>query len=426
MVAALFAVVAVVLGSHADLGMGVSEQAPDWTAADVALLQSLSVDALPDRPDDPSNAFAADAGAVTLGQLLFNDVRLSAGQRLSCASCHQSGRAFTDGQRVAQGLAIGTRNTPTLRGVAFHRTFNWDGRVDTLWGQALGPLEHAAEMGSSRGEVARLVADDPKLRRDFERVFGPLDADMLSAMPTGPCGPIAASGDSPGEAPASACWRRLPERQQTAISRVFVDVGKAIAAYETTLRPPRTRFDQFVRDLVAGAKRSASTRLTAAEQRGLRLFIDPARTACLNCHNGPLFTNGGFHDIGTNIGAQSTGELGNLLGERLRETSEFRCVGIYSDALPEQCLLARFQRKEHPGESRGAFKVPTLRGLAVTAPFMHDGRFADLQAVMQHYRSPPLPAVVGAHELRPLKFSARDIEDMVRFLEALSSSALDS
>jgi cytochrome c peroxidase len=425
-VAALVAVAAGLVLSRPGLVAGGAEQVPTWTAADVALLRTLSVDALPDRPEDPSNAFAADPGAAALGRLLFHDVRLSAGQRLSCASCHKPELAFTDGLHVAQGQAIGQRNTPTLPGAAFQRTFNWDGRIDTLWGQALGPIEHAAEMGSSRGDVARLVAGDPTLRSAFERVFGPLDAHALATLPAGPCGPVAAAGDAAREGAASACWRRLPERQRAAASRVFVNVGKAIAAHEASLRPPASRFDQFVRELAAGSTPQASTRLTAAEQRGLRLFITPARTACLNCHNGPMFSNGGFHDIGTNLGPQSTGELGRMLGERLMETSEFRCDGIYSDALPEQCLQARFQNKELAGEGRGAFKVPTLRGVAVTAPYMHDGRFADLQAVMQHYRSPPLASVSGAHELRPIELSVRDIDDLIRFLAALSAPALDA
>jgi cytochrome c peroxidase len=203
------------------------------------------------------------------------------------------------------------------------------------------------------------------------------------------------------------------------VTRTFVQVGKALAAYEATLRPAPTRFDQFVGELAAGDARAAANRLTPAEQRGLRLFISNERAACLNCHNSPLLSNGGFHDIGTNLGQQANTELGQMLGATLMAVAEFRCGGDHSDALAEQCELARFQGDEAAGHGRGAFKVPSLRGVARTAPFMHDGRFEDLTAVLRHYRSPPLPSVPGAHELRPLKLSDRDIDDLIRFLQTL-------
>lgn len=394
--------------------------APTWTATDIEVLKSLSLDALPRRPEDPSNAFADDPGAAELGRRLFHEPRLAAGGRLSCASCHVPERAFSDGRRVARGVAEGTRNTPSLHGVAFQRSFNWDGRSDTLWGQALGPLESSHEMGSTRGEVARLVVSDLALRAAFERVFGPVDATVLASVKEGPCGPTASAATGAPETDAARCWAALGPERRAAVTRVFVNVGKAIAAYETSLRPLPTRFDRFVQDLAVGRPQRASAWLSPAEQRGLRLFIDAPRTACLNCHNGPLLSNGGFHDIGTNLGESSSRELGRMLGEQLLAASEWRCDGPYSDALPAQCLEAQFQAPGMHGEGRGAFKVPSLRGVPDTAPYMHDGRYADLPAVLQHYRVPPMQDVPGAHELRSLALSDAELSDLARFLTSLA------
>ena len=321
---------------------------------------------------------------------------------------------------MAQGLGAGRRNTPTLWGVAFGRSFNWDGRSDSLWGQALGPIESAHEMGSSRVEVVRLVAGDADLRGRYERVFGPIDRDLRARLPAVPCGPLPSA---PGQAERSddprACWQGLAQDLRQSTTRVFVNVGKAIAAYEATLRPGASRFDRFVRDLAAGDARGAAARLTPAEQRGLRLFIATPRTGCLNCHNGPMLSNGGFHDVGTNLGTPSTLELGHMLGSRLLEASEFRCDGAFSDALPAQCTTLNHQVADATGEGRGAFKVPTLRGVARTAPYAHDGRFADLKAVLNHYRAPPTTGRGAAHELKPLALTDRDVDDLVRFLGTL-------
>lgn len=389
---------------------------PAWTAEQVGLLKTLDIDTLRAAPDDPSNAYATDPDAAELGRRLFSDARLSAGSRNACASCHRPHQAFADGRRVAKGLGEGRRNTPTLIGAAWGRWFNWDGRSDSLWAQALGPLEASAEMGFTRGQVVHLIAADADYRARFEMTFGPIDPAVASVVSGSACGPT-------GAADAMACWQRLPPDSQDRVTRAFVDVAKALAAYQATLRPKATRFDRFVRELAAGRTARANAILSSAEQRGLRLFIDPVRSRCINCHNGPLLTNGGFHDIGTNLGFDSAVEMGRMLGARALEASEFGCTGRFSDALPAQCVETRFARSEHAGEGRGAFKVPTLRNVARTSPYGHDGRFATLHAVIAHYRSPSLSTVAGAHELRPLELSDAEVDDLVRFLGTLDDDA---
>jgi cytochrome c peroxidase len=382
-----------------------------WNEVEVAILKTLSIDALPQRIDDPSNAFAHDLHAVELGRRLFNDQRLSVNGKFSCASCHQADQAFTDGRRFAQGLVKGRRNTPTLIGVGFGHWFNSDGRVDSLWAQALGPLENPAEMGFTRGQLAHLVANDAELRAQFEHVFGSLDTSTFTALSHQPCSPVSA---------AQGCWNQLSTATQDVVTRLFVNLGKALAAYQATLRPKITRFDQFVRAMNSRDISRTESVLSLAEQRGLKLFMDSSRTACLNCHNGPMFTNGGFHDIGTNLGSPSSLELGRMLGARLFEASEFRCDGRFSDALPAACTGSRFAKTNDVGEGRGEFKVPTLRNLGSTAPYMHDGRYDSLDVVLQHYRSPPLLSLKGAHELKPLQLSDGEIDDLLRFLHTLN------
>ena len=140
--------------------------------AAVALI--LAMGELGDPPPDPTNAVADDPRAARLGQFLFFEQRLSGTGTIACATCHEPGRSWTDGREVAEGLGTLTRHTPSLWNVAYNRWFFWDGRADSLWSQALSPLEHPDEHGGSRLQYAHLVHGDPELRAAYERVFGPL------------------------------------------------------------------------------------------------------------------------------------------------------------------------------------------------------------------------------------------------------------
>jgi cytochrome c peroxidase len=387
-----------------------------WSAAELSAMRSLSIDALPAKPEDPSNPYLFDNRAVALGQRLFFDPQLSVPDGISCATCHRPERAFTDGRRLAKGLTNGTRNAPTLIGAAWGRWFNWDGRADSLWAQAAGPLESPSEMGSTRGQLAHLIFSDSGYRAAYIATFGPFDSQAQQFIGAAPCGPV----DSEG---ARACWDRLPERVRDSVTRMFVNVVKALAAYEATMRPRTSRFDRYVRALTSGRTNDATTMLDASERRGLRLFLDVQRTQCMNCHNGPLFTNGGFHNIGTNFGPEAALEMGRMLGLRLFEASALRCDGRFSDALPAQCVHTRFASTAHGSEQRGAFKVPTLRNVNRTAPYMHDGRMDSLRTVMAHYNAPPMPGVPGAHELKPLHLSEGELRDLAAFLTTLDDAA---
>jgi cytochrome c peroxidase len=161
--------------------------------------------------------------------------------------------------------------------------------------------------------------------------------------------------------------------------------------------------------------------LTSAELLGLRLFMDAGRTQCLRCHNGPLFTNQAFHRIGTETSAQGFPEFGRFLGLQAALVDPFNCLGPHSDAKPGDCRELRFLRRDHVDAEMGKFKTPTLRGLPKTAPYMHDGRFATLREVIDHYREPPPNPASGAsgHELFPLALSDEEGDALARFLETL-------
>lgn len=393
-----------------------SQPWPVWDDSSIAMMQSLSLTSLKKQPVDPSNAFWNDPAAAALGHRLFSDTRLSADKKRACVSCHQPQHAFTDGQSTATGLAPLTRNTPTLIGAAYSRRYNWDGRSDSLWAQATGPLESASELGISRGELMHLLITDRQLREEYEHVFGPLNHNIFQHFNGSPCGPQTNSSTG------TQCWQRLPQAAKQSATRVLVGIAKSLAAYQATLKPVTSRFDHFVTQLSKGQVTHARELMSRSEQRGLQLFLDIEKTQCLNCHNGPLLSNGGMHDIGTNLSTQSTVELGQFLGVLLLQNSEFKCDSRYSDALPEQCHELRFLQNRNEGEGRGAFKVPTLRNLVKTAPYMHDGRFHGLSEVLDYYNNPPLPDVPGAHELKPLALTDAQLKDMGAFLQTLSDA----
>src|SRR5207248_7601058 len=121
-----------------------------------------------------ANGFADSAPAAALGQFLYFDKRLSGNGEVACATCHQPARGFADGRAIAKGLFSGTRNTPSLLNVALNHWFFWDGRADSLWSQALQPLEGPNEEGGDRLHIAHLVADDAALSAAYQRVFGKL------------------------------------------------------------------------------------------------------------------------------------------------------------------------------------------------------------------------------------------------------------
>ncbi|MEZ5293276.1 MAG: cytochrome c peroxidase [Vicinamibacterales bacterium] len=372
-----------------------------WTDEQLAQLRSMSLAELEPIPPDPTNRVADDSRAVELGRRLFADTRLSANGRVACSTCHQPERDFQDGMALGVGVGTTARRTMPLAGAAWAPFLFWDGRKDSLWAQALGPLESPVEHGGTRAQYAHAVADE--YRADYEALFGPMPD--LSAVP-------AAAGPA-GDPAAVAAWEALDPAQQDGVTRVFVNAGKAIAAYERRLVPRPSRFDAYVAAVTTGASESGI--LAAEEIAGLRLFI--GRANCTQCHNGPLFTNGEFHNTGVPPRPALPLDRGRLTGASSVARDEFNCRSRWSDA-PGRCAELAFMPVGEPSQDR-AYKVPSLRDVAGRAPYMDAGQFASLAEVLDHYNRAPA-APIGHSELRPLRLTAAELGRLEAFLRSLS------
>jgi cytochrome c peroxidase len=148
--------------------------------------------------------------------------------------------------------------------------------------------------------------------------------------------------------------------------------------------------------------------------------VDEPKTRCLRCHNGPMLTNGGFHNVGTGTFGGERPDFGRAFGLRAVLLDEFNCVGPFSDARREACLELRFLNKDAHIPLDGAFKTPSLRNVSATAPYAHDGRFADLDQVLRHYNTPPAVTSSGPHELGPLGLTDQELRHLRAFLFALA------
>ncbi|WP_395700411.1 cytochrome-c peroxidase [Aquabacterium sp.] len=357
----LFAASAAVLVTLAHAGPR-STGAEGWSERELAVLATLSLQRLPPAPVDPSNAVERRPAAVELGRRLFSDARFSANGKVSCASCHDPQRQFQDGLPVSRGVGTGARRAMPIVGAGHSPWLFWDGRKDSLWSQALGPLEDAVEHGGNRTRYAQLVA--AHYRAPYEAVFGTMPP--LDGLPpdAGPHGAVA----------EQAAWAAMSERQRAAVSRVFANIGKAIAAYEKSLQHEPTRLDRYVDAVVAGRTADAGV-LQPDELRGLRLFIGKGQ--CVSCHNGPLFSDRQFHNTGVPPRDPARPDRGRADATAKVRADEFNCLGAFSDAAPAQCQELRFMVEDDPA-LLGAFKTPGLRGVAQRAPYMHAGQLATL------------------------------------------------
>jgi cytochrome c peroxidase len=206
----------------------------------------------------------------------------------------------------------------------------------------------------------------------------------------------------------------MTQADRDAVTAIYVNMGKAIAAYERGLLPAESRFDRFVKALLASGSPSVEV-LTDDEVAGLRLFIGTAH--CTNCHNGPLFTNQSFHNTGVPPLAGLRPDLGRGPALQQLKEDEFNCLSRWSDAEPDECTALRFLRDDPQGLA-GAFKPPSLRNVSATGPYMHAGQIATLDDVLRHYRDAPA-AAAGESELHPLDLTDAQLAQLVAFLRSL-------
>ncbi|MBT3811713.1 MAG: c-type cytochrome [Gammaproteobacteria bacterium] len=312
------------------------------------------------------------AEKIALGRQLFNDKRLSQDGSISCASCHNQDRAFTDGQKVAVGIRqqTGFRNAPTVVNAAFYQTLFLDGRAGSLEDQALGPLLNPIEHGlRSQQEIVEIVAQAPGYQQQFTRIFN--------------SGKITA-----------------------------VQIAQAIASFERTLIAGNSAFDRYL----FGRDRQA---LTQSEARGMRLFRRKGN--CANCHEisgkDALFMDNRFYNLGVGFA-----KVNPQIPEFVQALRVGEGASDFSFSAAQRAELGRFNVTQIIADI-GKFKTPTLRNIALTAPYMHDGSINSLEEVVEYYDKGGEKTLFLDPAIFPLHLTAHEKQDLVAFLKALTSAA---
>ena len=276
---------------------------------------------------------------VDLGRQLFFDSRLSRDNTVSCASCHDPQRGWSNGEAVATGVRgqKGGRSAPTIINAAYHPLQFWDGRAKGLEGQALGPIQNPIEMDLSLDELIERLGKISGYLEQFQAAF----SDSLTTD----------------------------------------NVARAIASFERTVLSGNAPYDKF--------KAGDASALSEEAQAGRKIFFGKAN--CSACHAGSNFSDAGFHNLGIGINADEP-DIGRM--------SQSKLLG-----------------------DRGSFKTPTLREIARTAPYMHDGRFASLDEVIEFYVKGAIPNPQLDEEIFPLKLTPEEKKALKTFLvEGLSSA----
>ncbi|WKZ35198.1 MAG: cytochrome c peroxidase [Anaerolineales bacterium] len=398
----------VLLMLSAGILLGCANQTSPWSEAEEELMRTLWIESLPALPPDPTNQYADDPRAVAFGAKLFSDTRFSSNNEVSCATCHIASKDFQDGLQLAQGVGTTDRRTMPIAGTAYSPWLFWDGRKDSQWAQALGPLENPVEHGGTRTFYVKLI--QAHYKDEYEVLFGALpDFSDESHFPI-PAAPI-------DDEVAAANWTGMSEADREAVTLVYVNMGKAIAAFERTIMPGTSRFDLYVEAVLANDIAAARDIFTPDEGAGLKLFLNEAN--CTRCHNGPLLTDNDFHNTGVPALAGLPEDTGRTRGALQVLADEFNCLSRYSDAAPEDCKELRFMLTEGE-ELERAFKTPSLRDVANRAPFMHAGQFATLEEVLNHYHfAPASPS--GHSELEMIHIGPNGQAQLVAFLKTLTT-----
>jgi cytochrome c peroxidase len=347
-------------------------EAPPETSA------PLGLPPVPYPVDNPQTA-----EKIALGEKLFNDKRFSSTGKVSCATCHEPAKAFTDSPlKVSEGIdkLTGTRNAPTVVNAVYFGSQFWDGRSPSLEDQALHPFVNPVEMGLEDHEpILKVVRSDPGYVEEFESVFG---------------------------------------KSGKAIT--MTEVTQAIAAFERTQVSAGSPFDHWYFGGESGA-------LTKAQKRGFEIFVNQGR--CVSCHvveqTQALFTDNRFHNIGVGINDIQK-NVPELAGDFLEAEATLAEVDVKVLTDKRTSELGRFA-VTRGFDDLGSFKTPTLRNIAATAPYMHDGSLKTLRDVVVHYNNggvtvegdPVNDFLSGG--IRPLQLTDAEIDDLVAFMEALTS-----
>jgi len=445
----------------------------EWSAEEWARLKTLSP--LQEPPPDPSNQFVGVDAAIQLGQEFYFDTRFSGNATLldglgqdvpyaraakgmpinvACATCHDPKRGGSDFTSAPNTVSIGAGwydvNSEQTVNAAYYPLLYWNGRTDSLWSQAAQVSESGVSMNGTRLNTFWVINNDVRYRDQYQALFG--------ALPTAPT-----TADFPltGK-PGQAAFDNMTLDNKMTVTRVWVNFAKAIAAYEYTLISRESAFDTFV---VEGA---GSAAISPAAKRGARLFVGKA--SCIDCHNGPLLSDTVFHDIGvpqvgdhvptvadcpsTNArcdctpGAEKstclpagawTGLLRLSLSVEPATGINFnntRRDSMWSDDTEEAWRATYAAYYESPTNTslKGAWRTPSLRDVALTPPYMHDGYYRTLEEVVWHYNVGGAASASGqfdktparAVQVKPLGLRDDELADLVEFLKTLTGKPLDS
>jgi len=299
-------------------------------------------------------------GKYELGRQLYFDPRVSLDGSVSCATCHNPDKGWTDGLSVSTGIDSlrGNRNAPTVTNTAYGKSMFWDGREPSLETQALGPMINPVEMGNpDHMMVVERIREIPGYREQFAKVFG---------------------------------------------TNVTLDgMAKAIATFERVASlSGNSKYDQYNAGEVDA--------LDESEKRGMVLFglrlhpedeyepeVELQKAKCTLCHVGANFTNEDYHNlgIGWNEEQQKFDDVGRWGAERIGHRDE---------------------------ASMGAFKTPTVRDAALSGPYMHDGSLKTLEEVMDHYNKGGTPNPALDPDMKPLNLTPEESADVVAFMKALT------
>lgn len=390
-------------------------------------------------PADPTNRYAEDPAAAAFGQKLFfypgfsgpllnndNDGspetlgRRGETGRVACSGCHRAEAGFVDDRSRGKQISLASgwvlRKTPSLLDVGQRRLFTWVGKSDSFYNQVFFVIENDLEMNSSRLFVAQEVFRT--FREEYERVFGAMPSlDDASRFP--PLEASEAGCDSPRPMQPPVCRGRpgdsgpydgMAPESQDAVTRVVVNVGKAMGAYMRLLTCGPSRFDAWL----AGDQEA----LTDSEQRGAALFVGRAR--CVQCHTGPFLTDFKFHNVGLKPGVVAISfidkdDRGAIDGLKEILDNPLNSRGPYSDGddgrLPDSV----------DDSYLGAFQTPSLRCVSQRPSFMHTGQFTTLEEVVGFFDSGgSFEGFLGKSEIQPLSLESSEREDLVAFLKALA------
>lgn len=343
----------------------------------LASADQLGLPPVPIPADNPQTE-----AKIKLGEKLFHDARFSSTGKVSCATCHDPEKAFTDNLPVSEGIngLTGTRNAPTVINAAYMETQFWDGREPSLEAQSGQPFLNPVEMAlASHEPILKIVRSDKDYRAAFKQAFG-----------------------------------------KTGNEITMTEVKMAIAAFERTIVAGNSPFDRYY----FGGDESA---MTPAQVRGFALFTGQGR--CVSCHRieqtQALFTDNRFHNLGVGF-KRIRGTVADTAQEFIRSKQEGADVDVAVLTSANVSELGRFAISEDLTEV-GAFKTPTLRNIELTAPYMHDGSLATLEDVISFYnnggREDPDDPIDDFQSggIRPLDLTPEQEADLVEFMKALTS-----